>query len=76
MISHVIKEAMRRGIPVEIIYQRDKEITQRVIDIKQINDNKIKAYCRTKKAIRHFNIENILAASLYNEGEINDLKKY
>ena len=75
MVSQVIKEAIRLGSPVEIIYMGDKGITQRVIDIKQIKDGKIMAYCRTKKAIRYFNIENILSAFIYNEDEMDDLKR-
>lgn len=75
MVRKVIKEAMRLGRPVEIIYQGDKEITHRVVDIKEIKDDKLKAYCRNKRGIRYFNIDNILSAFIYKEDEMNDLKR-
>lgn len=75
MVDQVLKKAEQTGSPVEIIYLGDKGITQRVIEVRQLNKDKVIAFCRLRKEVRYFNIENILSASIYGKGEMNDLKK-
>lgn len=62
MRALLIKSAVEQR-PIEIIYQsKNGTITQRRITIKKINQQKILAYCHTKKQFRSFIIEQILAA--------------
>jgi len=75
MVKQVMERALKTGEPVEIIYMGDKEMTQRVVDVKQIKDNKIIAYCRLRRTVRYFNIDSILSAFIYEGKEMNDLKK-
>jgi hypothetical protein len=50
------------GRIVEIIYvDRNNTITQRLIEIRSIEGNIVKAYCLKQKAARIFKVANILA---------------
>lgn len=50
------------GRVVEIIYLgRDNRITQRCIEVREVQDRIIKAFCLQRRAPRVFRIENILA---------------
>lgn len=52
----------RHGERIEIIYiNKEGEFSQRHIRVIVQRDEKLFAYCYTKKKIRTFNIENILA---------------
>ncbi|MBB6217997.1 hypothetical protein HNQ80_004134 [Anaerosolibacter carboniphilus] len=64
MIDHVLNYALETKKPVTIIYQRDMEISQRQILIRNIERNIVHAYCYSKKAIRNFKKENILSAMI------------
>jgi len=75
MVDQVLKKAEQTGSPVEIIYLGDKGITQRVIEVRQFKKDKVIAFCRLRREVRYFNIENILSASIYSENEMDDLKK-
>jgi predicted DNA-binding transcriptional regulator YafY len=53
------------GRIVEIIYQgKEGQITQRVIRVRRIHDNKVAAYDIQKRAPRVFEISRILATRL------------
>jgi predicted DNA-binding transcriptional regulator YafY len=50
------------GSTIEIIYQgSDRQITQRLIEVRSVNKGAVKAYCLQRQAPRVFKIENILA---------------
>ncbi len=50
------------GQTVEIIYSgNDGSITQRAIEVREIGNNTVKAFCLRWRAPRVFRIENILA---------------
>ncbi|NHN34797.1 hypothetical protein [Paenibacillus agricola] len=53
------------GQQVEIVYiDKPNVITQRFIEIHSIKNNFLCAYCFTKKRLRVFSLQNILAISL------------
>lgn len=53
------------GQTVQIIYNdRNRNISIRTIQIRSIKDGRLKAYCFTAKALRIFNVENIVDAEL------------
>jgi hypothetical protein len=59
-IEEKIKAAFSDGQQVEIEYMDDSgQTTLRKIDIQQIKDNKIKAYCHLRQALRFFEIDKI-----------------
>jgi predicted DNA-binding transcriptional regulator YafY len=46
--------------------KKDK-ITERNIKVKEISEDKVKAYCYLRREIRYFKIENILSAKILND---------
>lgn len=71
MMNIIVKTlhiAHRDGLPVRIIYEGKSGITQRVIVIKSIGDGGIVAYCRLRRRISTFKLEQILAAELVAAG--------
>ena len=62
MYDYVLKTSLAAHKIITIMYQKDTEITQRNIKVLRINDKDIEAYCYLRHSIRHFKIENILAA--------------
>ena len=62
MVDTVLKQAMRDGLPVVIIYQGEKEMTQRRIFVRGIEDESVTAYCTVKRGLRRFKKKNILSA--------------
>jgi predicted DNA-binding transcriptional regulator YafY len=51
--------------PLEIIYLSDKgKISQRVIIVEEIQENKIIAFCKLRNQYRTFKIENILSINI------------
>jgi|GEM_PF-623897 len=69
MIERLIHTSMERSIPLVIIYQSSKGISQRTIQVKSIHGEYIKAFCYTRGEYRTFKTENILAAELdYKKG--------
>ena len=64
MILKTLQIAYRDNLPVRIIYEGKEGITQRVIVIKSVTEDGIVAYCRLRRRISSFKIENILAAEM------------
>ena len=62
MYDHVLKTSLAAHKIITIMYQKDNGITQRNIRVLKINDKDIEAYCYLRHSVRHFKIENILAA--------------
>jgi predicted DNA-binding transcriptional regulator YafY len=61
----LLTRAMERREKVEMIYLSAKgEVTQRVIDVVNLNDQHVIAYCHTRKERRLFKIDNILSLSI------------
>jgi hypothetical protein len=60
----VLKQALTNDLPVIIIYNGKKEMTQRRIFVRSMDDECITAYCIVKKGVRKFKKENILSAVL------------
>ena len=59
-IEDKIKEAFKKGEQILIDYiDSSGNITQRKIDIQNINNNKIKAFCHLRQAIRLFDLDRI-----------------
>jgi len=58
----VLKQALTDDLPVIIIYNGKKEMTQRRIFVRSMGDGYITAYCSVKKGLRKFKTENILSA--------------
>jgi predicted DNA-binding transcriptional regulator YafY len=61
-MEHVLKSSLAAHKSIIIMYQKDKEITQREVKVLKIKDNDVEAYCYLRRQIRHFKKENILAA--------------
>jgi predicted DNA-binding transcriptional regulator YafY len=54
--------------PLEIIYLSDKgKLSQRVIIVEEIQENKIIAFCKLRNQRRVFKLSNILSISLAKE---------
>lgn len=64
MINKSLRIAYRDSLPVKIIYEGKDGITQRVIVIKSIKEDGVVAYCRLRRRISTFRLENILAAEI------------
>lgn len=60
-MNNLLKKSLKESVPVEIIYQKGKEFTKRIIVVKAINETYIKAYCYTRKQARIFKIDMVLA---------------
>ena len=61
-MEHVLKSSLDAHKIITIMYQKNKEITQRKVKVLKMKDDDIEAYCYLRKQIRHFKKENILAA--------------
>jgi predicted DNA-binding transcriptional regulator YafY len=64
LIDHTLRIAAASDLPVNIIYQENGEITQRVIEIQSLTDTGVVAYCRKSRQIRTFERAFILAAQI------------
>ena len=62
MYDYVLRTSLTAHKIITIMYQKGNEITQRNIRVLRINDKDIEAYCYLRRSVRHFKIENILAA--------------
>jgi hypothetical protein len=78
MIDHVLKYSLETHMPINVMYQKGMEISQRQIQVRKIDGDTVQAYCHNKNAIRSFKKENILAAIIpgvypgtYGNGSIN-----
>ncbi len=60
--ERVLKQALLNNLPVIIIYNGKKEMTQRRIFVRSMDDEYVTAYCIVKKGVRRFKKENILSA--------------
>jgi predicted DNA-binding transcriptional regulator YafY len=62
-----MKLAKYIGSAVRIVYiDRHNRITERIIDIRSIHGDRIKAYCRMSGAPRIFSMKNVLAFEAVN----------
>ena len=64
LIDKTLRVAVASDLPVKIIYQGKEKITQRVIEVKSIHDSHVAAFCRTKRQVRTFKLDCILAAQI------------
>jgi predicted DNA-binding transcriptional regulator YafY len=64
MVNHVLNYSFETKMPITIIYQKDMEISQRQILVRNIEQDIVHAYCCSKKAIRNFKKDNILSAMI------------
>lgn len=65
MIDETLRQAIRQGVPVQIIYCDEKGwITQRWVQVRSFGQQDILAYCLNKRAYRRFKRERLLAAAL------------
>lgn len=54
--------SIEEHLPIEMIYlAENKELSQRKLIVKEINDDYIRAYCLLRKQVRTFKRENILS---------------
>ena len=67
MVDHVLKASLEQGIVITIIYAKEKVITKRNIQVQEIGESCIKAYCCLRRENRVFRKENILAADYIRE---------
>jgi hypothetical protein len=64
VINKLLSISMERNKPLIIIYQSSKGITQRSIQVRNIEGDKVMAFCYTKGEYRTFLIQNILSANI------------
>lgn len=64
LIQKSLAVALREALPLRIVYEGKEGITERVIIIKKIEDDCVVAYCRMKRRMRSFKLDNILAAEI------------
>lgn len=58
----LLKRAVASHSKLEMIYiNKEKQISQRVIKVLDVEDQTVKAYCYTHRQFRTFNINNILS---------------
>ena len=62
MISKVLEASMVDNRAITIVYAANNILTKRTIEVLEIRENEIQAYCYLRKQIRTFKIDNILAA--------------
>ncbi|PWB38887.1 MAG: hypothetical protein C3F02_01320 [Parcubacteria group bacterium] len=64
-IPQIVTEALQKGDQLEIEYMDDNgQVTNRKVDIQQINGDKIKAYCHLRQALRVFDLAKIKKATV------------
>lgn len=64
-IADILQSALKSGQQLEIEYMDEKgEVTKRKIDIQNIKDNKVKAFCHLRDAVRVFDLDKIKKASI------------
>lgn len=56
--------AYRGALPVRIVYDGKDGLTERTIIIKNIKEESLVAYCRLRRRISTFKLDNILAAEV------------
>jgi predicted DNA-binding transcriptional regulator YafY len=60
----ILLRAIENQTLIEMIYlTKDGSISQRIIRVKEMNQDKINAYCYLRKSNRNFTISNILSLS-------------
>ena len=64
LIRKTLDVAKRDDLPVKIVYEGKKGITERVIIIKRIDEDRVIAYCRLRRRISSFKLDGILAAEV------------
>lgn len=63
-MNRLLQQSFKESTAVEIIYQsKDNTFTQRTILVKDINQKYLKAFCFTKRQLRIFKVDSILAVS-------------
>lgn len=63
-MRRILQRAMLQQTPIEIIYMSQNGIlTQRQIEVYEINEHTIKAFCLLRKKTRTFKIDSILSAA-------------
>ncbi|MGG0718652.1 WYL domain-containing protein [Robertmurraya massiliosenegalensis] len=61
-MNYLLNQSLNESIPVTIIYQsKDNSFSKRTVLVKSRNETYIRAYCYTKRQIRIFKIDSILA---------------
>ena len=63
----IINRAIEEGRRVRIIYQSDKDISERSIKPYGIFEDSLSAYCYLRRAKRSFKLNGILSAQLIEE---------
>ncbi|MGW6384221.1 hypothetical protein [Peribacillus butanolivorans] len=64
-MKYILRKHMEGNIPLEIIYLSEQgKITQRKIQVLEINPGHIRAYCFLRQTKRTFKMNNILSARL------------
>jgi predicted DNA-binding transcriptional regulator YafY len=65
MVEHILKASLERDLIVTIIYSGSTGISERNIQVLELQGNNIKAYCYLRKQVRYFKTENILSAAYW-----------
>ena len=67
MVRTVLQQAQKDSLPVIIIYNGEKEMTQRRIYVRGMDGESVTAYCMVKKGLRRFSLQRILSAVIAEE---------
>ena len=66
MVEHMLKASLERGSIITIIYNGKSGMSERNIQVLEMQEDKIKAYCYLRKQVRYFKLGSILSAAYYN----------
>jgi len=64
VIYYVLNYSLNNKMPINIIYQKGIEISQRQIQVKKIEGEIVHAYCYSRHALRKFKKDHILSAMI------------
>ncbi|MET3682220.1 putative DNA-binding transcriptional regulator YafY [Alkalibacillus flavidus] len=61
-MDHLLKQSIQNRQKLELVYiDEQHRMTQRIVTIIKIDDDRLLAYCFTKRGVRSFQKDNILA---------------
>ncbi|ALC83394.1 MULTISPECIES: hypothetical protein [Bacillus] len=62
-MDFLLRRSMKENMPVEIIYDKGNEFSKRMINVFEIEQDHVKAFCYTRNQMRTFRTERILAVA-------------
>lgn len=71
-MKYLLLRSLQRREKIVLFYMDEKRnVTQRLVHVIKINDNKIVAYCFLRKQVRTFRIDHILSAGAVSRRSVS-----